>query len=148
MLNSFDPIQALKFGVIGLGFLLAVLAYLLLRKSQERAGHIWRNDISIYVFMVFSLALVGVGFFAQVRPVEPGPVWPDIRPQVGEIATTLETTALETAKQCTQHDFGATTNTSDLRGCLAAAGMARTAGEAAVAQIRNGVDQLRQLSSP
>ena len=99
--------------------------------------------------MIFSFALVVVGFFAQVeqRIVIPGPTWPDIRDEVAGISQSLKATALESINQCTKNAFGATTNTSDLRGCIAAAGKAQTAGEAAFNQVKAGIDQLQAVAS-
>src|ERR1700740_1849501 len=53
-----DIASILGFGAIGLGFLLAVLAYRLLANSQQK-------ERPIYIFMVFCLALLGVGAALQ-----------------------------------------------------------------------------------
>jgi hypothetical protein len=62
----------LSYGVIGLGFILAMLAYqLLTREQQQRSG---RSKIlrAIYGFMIFSVVLCLIGFFAQfLAPVYP-----------------------------------------------------------------------------
>src|SRR5260370_25909522 len=52
-----DAFKILSYGVLGLGFLLALLAYRLLTKEQGR--EFVRSEIlrAIYVFMVFSLLL-------------------------------------------------------------------------------------------
>jgi hypothetical protein len=48
----------LGFGAIGLGFLLALLAYRLLATGQAR-------ERPVYIYMAFCLALLGVGAFLQ-----------------------------------------------------------------------------------
>lgn len=52
------PAEILGFGAIGLGFLLAVLAYFLLRKDRP-------TYTPIYVFLVFNFGLVLVGAWLQ-----------------------------------------------------------------------------------
>jgi hypothetical protein len=61
-MNVVDILQA---GVIGLGFLLALLAYHLLTKEQKQETP--RSGIinSIYVFMFFSVVLCVIGIFSQ-----------------------------------------------------------------------------------
>ncbi len=56
-----DVVSILQIGVVGLGFLLAFLAYKLLTQEQNR--HPPRNRIllGIYVFMFFSVCLVILG---------------------------------------------------------------------------------------
>jgi uncharacterized FlaG/YvyC family protein len=61
-INAYD---ILKLGVIGLGFLLALLAYRLLRAEQKRDTSRPAIIRSIYVFMGFSLLLCIVGFFSE-----------------------------------------------------------------------------------
>ncbi|WP_162600985.1 hypothetical protein [Paraburkholderia sp. C35] len=67
-MSHFDPIEVLKYGVIGLGFLLAYLAYRLLRKEQEQRGDRPRPHLvrAISYFMVFSIVLVGLGFISEL----------------------------------------------------------------------------------
>ncbi|MES9971575.1 MAG: hypothetical protein ABW092_16200 [Candidatus Thiodiazotropha sp.] len=62
---NMDVLRILQIGVIGLGFLLAVLAYFLLAKEQKQKTP--RTDIlkSIYVFMSFSLLLCLLGIASQ-----------------------------------------------------------------------------------
>lgn len=57
--------EILKYGVIGLGFLLSFLAYRLL--SQEQKIEVPRKPIlvSIYVFMTFAITLCMIGFFSK-----------------------------------------------------------------------------------
>lgn len=57
----------LQYGVIGLGFLLAVLAYRLL--SSEQRVKIPRKKMlySIYVFMLFSVTLCVIGFYSLIH---------------------------------------------------------------------------------
>jgi len=63
--GSIDPGSILKFGVIGLGFLLAFLSYNLLRKEQKRElpRKILLN--SILIFMVFSVIICSIGLFSE-----------------------------------------------------------------------------------
>lgn len=65
-LTNMDVLKILQIGVVGLGFLLAVLAYLLLTKEQKQDTP--RTDIlkSIYVFMSFSVVLCIIGGVSQV----------------------------------------------------------------------------------
>lgn len=51
-------LQILGLGAIGLGFLLAVLAYKLLAANPANRG-------SIYIFMAFCLVIMGTGAFLQ-----------------------------------------------------------------------------------
>lgn len=72
-LTDLSVYEILGYGVIGLGFLLAFLAYLLLRKDRSKPG-------PVYVFMVFCVVLCGIGLYAQVRPhppVPPAPIDPN-----------------------------------------------------------------------
>ena len=64
--TNMDVLKILQIGVIGLGFLLAVLAYHLLTKEQKQDTP--RSDIlkSIYVFMSFSVVLCVIGIVSQV----------------------------------------------------------------------------------
>jgi hypothetical protein len=83
-INAF---KILSYGVIGLGFLLAWLAYALLTKEQARETA--RHNIlrAIYVFMGFSLLLCGAGIFGQW--VHNGPsTHPSSTQQVGSIQQT------------------------------------------------------------
>lgn len=65
--KGLDIVEILQIGVIGLGFLLALLAYHLLTKEQKQK--VPRTNIlrSIYVFMFFSIALCLIGVFSQAR---------------------------------------------------------------------------------
>jgi hypothetical protein len=57
--------KLLSYGAIGLGCILAVLAYMLLRKEQDQTNPRKQVLSSIYVYMVFSLILTIVGFLAE-----------------------------------------------------------------------------------
>ena len=57
---------ALKYGAIGLGAILAVLAYCLLGKEQEVTRPRRQVFIAIYGFMIFSLALVVGGLATEL----------------------------------------------------------------------------------
>jgi hypothetical protein len=54
-----DPVAALNYGVIGLGFLLAFLSFWLLRKAQK--------DLytPIYAFMAFSIFVIILGLLSE-----------------------------------------------------------------------------------
>jgi hypothetical protein len=61
-----DVMKILGLGVIGLGFLLALLAYRLLGKIQLQPNPNRSVLRSIYFFMGFSIVLCGIGFASQV----------------------------------------------------------------------------------
>jgi len=73
---NLDVLKILSLGVVGLGFLLAVLAYRLLVKEQEHSRLAGPSEVSqaahrpfiraIYAFMAFSLLLCILGLIAQV----------------------------------------------------------------------------------
>jgi len=65
--KGLNIVEILQIGVIGLGFLLALLAYHLLTKEQKQK--VPRTNIirSIYVFMFFSIVLCLIGVFSQAR---------------------------------------------------------------------------------
>ena len=65
-METLNIVKLLSYGAIGLGCILAILAYLLLREEQKQASP--RKSIlnSIYVFMGFSLALSLFGFGAEL----------------------------------------------------------------------------------
>ena len=64
-MEALNFVKLLSYGAIGLGCILAILAYLLLREEQRQTSP--RKSIlnSIYVFMGFSLALSIFGFGAE-----------------------------------------------------------------------------------
>ncbi|MES9991243.1 MAG: hypothetical protein ABW098_04780 [Candidatus Thiodiazotropha sp.] len=70
--TNIDVLKILQIGVIGLGFLLAVLSYLLLMKEQKQEKP--RPEIlkSIYVFMSFSLGLCLLGIASQAIDMNKG----------------------------------------------------------------------------
>ena len=57
--------DALKYGVIGLSFLLAYLSYLLLKSEQNRDVSRPAFITAIYVFIGFSLVLCCIGLFSE-----------------------------------------------------------------------------------
>jgi hypothetical protein len=63
---SLGVVKILGLGVIGLGFLLALLAYRLLSKIQSQPNPNRSVLRSIYFFMGFSIVLCGIGFTSQV----------------------------------------------------------------------------------
>jgi chromosome segregation ATPase len=64
--NSLNIPQVLSYGVIGLGFLLALLAYYLLHKEHGRQRPNKSILKSVYVFMAFSIVLVIAGLSAEL----------------------------------------------------------------------------------
>jgi cell division protein FtsL len=58
-MSEFTPASILSFGTIGLGFLLAFMAYQLLSKPDPKTG-------SVYVFMFFCVVLVVIGAVIQI----------------------------------------------------------------------------------
>ncbi len=70
--NDISVVKVLQIGVIGLGFLLAVLAYNLLTKEQKQSNP--RSDIlkSVYVFMSFSVVLCIIGIISQLFDIKDG----------------------------------------------------------------------------
>jgi len=64
-MESLDFYKILSYGAIGLGSILAFLAYQLLRNEQAMKQPRTRMLTSIYVFMVFSLALSTIGFATE-----------------------------------------------------------------------------------
>jgi hypothetical protein len=64
-LLNFDPTKILNYGVIGLGFLLAFLAYRLLTKEQQKQEPQRSMLTAIYVFMFFSFALCVIGLASE-----------------------------------------------------------------------------------
>lgn len=66
-----DPLsvaaQILSYGVVGLGCVLAILAYRLLSLEQDRvAGPNAEMLRSIYIYMGFSLLIAGIGFGSEM----------------------------------------------------------------------------------
>ncbi len=66
MFENIDPVQILSYGVIGLGFLLAFLAYLLLAREQKKKTPQEMIVKAIYSFMVFSFGLCLIGVANEV----------------------------------------------------------------------------------
>ncbi len=64
-MNNLNVIQILSYGVIGLGFLLAFLSYLLLRTEQKRSDPRKVMLRSIHLFMIFSIILTVVGLGSE-----------------------------------------------------------------------------------
>ena len=64
-MESLDFFKILSYGAIGLGCILAYLAYQLLRNEQAIKQPRQRILTSIYVFMAFSLALSTIGFATE-----------------------------------------------------------------------------------
>jgi hypothetical protein len=68
MINNVDALEILKIGVIGLGFLLALLAFFLLRNEQNKAQARPSILSVVKLFMAFSLVLCLIGLFAELFP--------------------------------------------------------------------------------
>jgi hypothetical protein len=64
-LNAIDPVRILSYGAVGLGFLLAFLAYRLLAKEQAGARPRPTMIRAIYSFMGFSFLLCLLGFVGE-----------------------------------------------------------------------------------
>lgn len=61
----FDIPEILKFGIIGLGTIMAVLAFSLLKREQTRSGERPQMIKAIYVFMAFAIILTLIGLFGE-----------------------------------------------------------------------------------
>lgn len=64
--ESINAIEFIKYGVIGLGFLLAVLSYMLLVKEQKNEHPRKSMLYSIGVFMAFSLMICSIGLISEL----------------------------------------------------------------------------------
>ena len=64
-MESLDFVGILKLGFVGLGFLLAGLAYLLLKAEQKKDQPRPAMITPIYVFMAFALLLSGAAMYLQ-----------------------------------------------------------------------------------
>jgi hypothetical protein len=64
-METIKLISALRYGAIGLGCILAVLSYILLRKEQDRDAHRPQTVTAIYIYMLFSFLLAAAGFAAE-----------------------------------------------------------------------------------
>lgn len=162
-MTNFDPISALNYGVIGLGFLLALLSFWLLSKAQPTMY------VPIYVFMVFSMLVIILGLSSEYMRYSFDNAKSVSLNVIGRLRTELndEKTASTKAnalrnkavakiisefdamsgniETCRREAWGASTNTSDVRGCVAAAIAAMKGGQEAVVQakgIREGLSGL------
>jgi hypothetical protein len=61
-----SAVEILKLGVIGLGFILALMAFMLLTREQKKSEPHIRIIHAIYTFMAFAVVLCGVGLYAQM----------------------------------------------------------------------------------
>ena len=91
-LDSINVIDILGFGIIGLGFLLALMAYRLLAREQGRARTRKNMLRAVYIFMAFSVVLIIIGFASESldnSPIEPPPdSTPDVKATVAAIVST------------------------------------------------------------
>lgn len=65
MFDNMQIVEVLKLGFIGLGFLLALLSFWLLRSEQNKNQPNPNMITPIYVFMGFSLIMAGAAMFLQ-----------------------------------------------------------------------------------
>ena len=56
--------EMLKYGIAGLGALLAILTFLLIVNAQRNVNKKPGLIFAVYIFMAFSIALILVGLFA------------------------------------------------------------------------------------
>ena len=63
-------IEVLRLGVIGLGFILALMAFVLLAREQKKAEPHTKIIRALYSFMAFAVVLCGVGLYAQIGSAE------------------------------------------------------------------------------
>ena len=59
--------EILKYGIIGLGALLGILAYFLITKEQNSSNERPKLITSIYVFMFFSIVLIVIGAVTETQ---------------------------------------------------------------------------------
>ena len=67
LIDALKGIDALKYGLIGLGFLLALFSFWLLLSEQGKEHPRKQILTAIYVFMAFSVILMGFGLFSESR---------------------------------------------------------------------------------
>lgn len=65
-MSNIDVVKILQIGIIGLGFLLALLAFWLLRNEQHKKESSERMLTAIRTFMFFSLVLCMIGIVPDV----------------------------------------------------------------------------------
>jgi hypothetical protein len=70
--DSLNVVKILGYGVTGLGFLLAYLAYRLLAAEQDKPKPRPSMLVGITLFMLFSLGVIGLGVYTSVSQ-PPGP---------------------------------------------------------------------------
>ena len=152
-MDIIDAAKILSFGIIGLGFLLALLSFYLLYQRPEKSG-------PIYVFMAFSVSILLLGLgreylaysFDKANASMSTQIdrlnfeLKDKANQIGDLVTQIDSLntriantkiavgnaidgVAQSMESCRSQSYGASTNTSDLNGCLAAAGKAMHEGE-------------------
>jgi len=91
--NSINIIEILSFGIIGLGFLLAFMAYRLLALEQNRARTRGNMLRAVYFFMAFSIVLSIIGFASEILRdddssiEQPPDSTPDVKATVAKIVS-------------------------------------------------------------
>jgi len=152
-MRGFDPANILSYGVVGLGFLLAFLAYRLLAMEQNKREPQPATIKAIYVFMAFSFSLTGLGLVSEL--VRYRFSTPDtsllktqydneLKQRFGSIVNYINRPVLESVRACKRQAEGAASNTGDHGGCIAAAKAAITAGTNAEGQVE---DLRKQIQS-
>jgi len=66
-MGEINVFKILSLGAIGLGCVLAIYTFVLLKKEQAFKQPRQRILNAIYIYMIFSLTLTGIGFFREVR---------------------------------------------------------------------------------
>ena len=67
MFDDLNVLEILKLGFVGIAFVLAALAYLLLKAEQKMDRPRKKMIHPIYAFMAFSLILAGLSFYLQYK---------------------------------------------------------------------------------
>jgi hypothetical protein len=144
-MTTFDPLKALSYGVIGLGFLLAFLAYRLLTREQSRKAADPNVLRATYVFMFFSLALTCLGLvseFLRYRSSEEGTNAGAIQ----DLLTYVDQPILGSVRACTSNAQGAADNINDNPVCVRNALTAVSHGVAAESQLEELKKKISRLS--
>jgi hypothetical protein len=92
--------------------------------------------------MLFSFGLTGIGLYSEITRNLAGP--PPVN-GLKRFLAYMDEPILSSIRQCARNAEGAATNTSDLRGCLAAARTAGTHGRDAENQLNDLKNQIQSL---
>ena len=66
-MTNLNVVEILRLGVVGLAFLLAFLAYAILRKEQDLTRPRSMMLAAAYIFMVFSIVMCGLTIFNGIK---------------------------------------------------------------------------------